>query len=185
LPNSAPIKQKPNASGTVDGNLFQHSSDISTPTADIKRAKILFSSVLSTPNAKYMMIGIEDFIIPMDQDGYMRIPVIMEQYQLEHLVHNEQVLEKPAKACTAFPKPTSSPTIDSSSIAYLKIRLLAAHAPGLFTHTLHPIIFSLVVADFDVQRMGCEQARHLVDAFESLYSVTTEWPGTRYGLTLN
>jgi hypothetical protein len=43
-----------------------------------------------------------------------------------------------------------------------------------------------VVDDFGVQYTGREHAQHLADTLESLYTITTEWPETRYlGLTLD
>jgi hypothetical protein len=37
---------------TVGGILIQYEGNVSTPTADLTPAKLLFNSVLSTPNAK-------------------------------------------------------------------------------------------------------------------------------------
>jgi hypothetical protein len=58
-------------------------------------AKLLFNSVISTPNARFMTADIKDFYLctPMDRYENMRIPVhvippaIFEQYNLAQLVH--------------------------------------------------------------------------------------------------
>jgi hypothetical protein len=157
---------------TVGGNLIQYPGDVSTPTADPTTAKLLFNSVLSTPDAKFMTTDIKDYYLntPMDEYEYMRIPVeiipacILEQHKLAPLVHNGYVLVEIRKA------------------RYVQ----AKRTPDLFTHADRPIIFSLVVDDFGVQYTGREHAQYLADTLESLYTSTTEWPGTRYlGLTLD
>jgi hypothetical protein len=46
-----------------------------TPTADIFTIKLLFNSIISTPNAKFMTINIKDFYLmtPMDCYEYFRM----------------------------------------------------------------------------------------------------------------
>jgi hypothetical protein len=51
---------------------------------------------------------------------------------------------------------------------------------------MHPIKFTLVVDDFDVQYVGKEHAQHLIDALETDYTVSKDWTGgLYYGITLN
>jgi hypothetical protein len=129
----------------------------------------------------------------MDYYEYMRVlvkvipPVAcsMQQYQLAPLVHDGYVPVEIRKGMYGLPKPASSLTIASSSTSQ-NSAAYAEHPPGLFTHTTRPILFGLVVDDFEVQYTGCEHAQHLVKAPESLYTIITEWPGTRYlGLTMD
>jgi hypothetical protein len=85
---------------TVGGNLINYPSSLSTPTADLTTAKILFNNVVSTPNATFMTTDIKDFYLntPMSRYEYMRIPVaiipelIMQHYDLQKLVHNGSVI---------------------------------------------------------------------------------------------
>ncbi len=53
---------------TMGGNLINCPNDCSTPTADLLTVKIMFNSVISMPNAKFMTINIKDFyfMTPMD-----------------------------------------------------------------------------------------------------------------------
>jgi hypothetical protein len=69
-------------------------------TADLTTAKILlFNSVLSTPNARYMTGDLKDFYLgtPMEYYEYVHIPCtvipdsIMLKYKLAPLIHNGYV----------------------------------------------------------------------------------------------
>jgi hypothetical protein len=84
---------------TVGGDKLDYPFDISTRTAGLTTAKILFNSVVSTKNAKFCTMDIKDFYLntPMDRYEYMRIPIdiipedIFEYYNLKDLVHNGSV----------------------------------------------------------------------------------------------
>ncbi len=53
---------------TMSRNLINYPNDCGTPTADHFTVKIMFNSVITMPNAKFMMIDIKDFYLmtPMD-----------------------------------------------------------------------------------------------------------------------
>jgi hypothetical protein len=57
---------------TVSGNLINYPGDCGTPTADLLTVKLLFNSIISTPNAKFMSIDINDF--------YLCTPMIRYKY---------------------------------------------------------------------------------------------------------
>ena len=46
--------------------------------------------------------------------------------------------------------------------------------PALWKHATKPIIFSLVVDDFGVQYIGKENADHLIQALQKLYSISID-----------
>jgi hypothetical protein len=48
---------------TVGGNLIDYPGNVSTPTADMTTAKILFNSVISTPDARFMCTDVKDFYL--------------------------------------------------------------------------------------------------------------------------
>ena len=48
---------------TMGGNLINYPDDCGTPTADLLTVKLMFNSVISTPNAKFMTIDIKDFYL--------------------------------------------------------------------------------------------------------------------------
>ena len=75
---------------TVGGNLLNFPGDVTTPTAYLITAKIIFNSVLSTKNAKFMLEDIASFYLdnPMNRYEYMKLPLdiipekIIQQYNL-------------------------------------------------------------------------------------------------------
>jgi hypothetical protein len=79
---------------TMGGNLINYPDDCGTPTADLLTVKIMFNSVISTSNAKFMMIDIKDFYLmtPMQQYEYLRMklelfpPDIIDEYGLRDKV---------------------------------------------------------------------------------------------------
>jgi hypothetical protein len=56
-------------------NLVNYPGDCGTPTADLLTIKLMFNSIISTPNAKFMTIDIKDFYLmtPMDRYEYLRM----------------------------------------------------------------------------------------------------------------
>ena len=80
---------------TVGGNLINFPGDVTTPTADLITAKLIFNSVLSTKNAKFMCADIANFYLnnPMNRYEYMKLPLdiipeeIIQQYNLRNLAH--------------------------------------------------------------------------------------------------
>jgi hypothetical protein len=60
-----PQKQEKNHTCmTVGGNLINYPGDKSTCTAELETSKILFNSVVSTPNAQFCTMDIEQWIPP-------------------------------------------------------------------------------------------------------------------------
>ena len=58
--------------------------------------------------------------------------------------------------------------------------------PVLWKHTTKPIIFSLVVDDFGVKYSGKENADHLIQALQKLYTISINWTSSLlYGLTID
>ena len=75
---------------TAGGNLIHYAGELTTRTADLTTAKIVWNSVLSTPGAKYTCFDISNMYLhtplaPEDYE-YMRIPLkllpghIIQQY---------------------------------------------------------------------------------------------------------
>jgi len=48
---------------TVGGDRVNYPGDVGTPTADLLLAKIMFNSVVSTKNAKFMTLDIGNFYL--------------------------------------------------------------------------------------------------------------------------
>ncbi len=45
----------------MGGNLINYPGDCGAPTLDLLTVKLMFNSIISTPNAKFMTIDIKDF----------------------------------------------------------------------------------------------------------------------------
>jgi hypothetical protein len=178
---------------TCGGDRIHYPGNVSTETADLTTAKLLFNSVISTRGARFAAFDIKNFYLnnPMARFEYMWIPVkdipadIMAQYNLASIVHNDRVLVEIRKGMYGLPQ--------AGIIANERLRKHLAtwgyHAcpntPGLFRHETRPIVFCLVVDDFGIKYVGKEHAEHLLACLNELYTVTTDWSGTKYcGLTL-
>ena len=62
---------------TAGGNLIEYPDELTTRTADLITSKIMWNSVLSTPNAKYACIDIKNMYLAtlLDRFEYMRISI--------------------------------------------------------------------------------------------------------------
>jgi hypothetical protein len=173
---------------TVGGDRIDYPGEVSTKTASLATAKLLFNSVISTPGAKFMTMDIKDFYLctPMDHYEYMRIKVadipkdIFEHYNLGPLVHNSYVYTEIRRGMYGLPQ--AGRIANDALLPHLAAHgyTQAAHTPGLFTHVSRPISFSLVVDDFGVKYVGREHAEHLRDVLASKYKITTDWDGDLY-----
>jgi len=139
---------------TISSDQVEYDGNVSTKTANLITTKLLFNSVLSTPNGRCMMGDLKDFYLgtPMPQQdyAYMRIPLaalpqsIMEHYQLHDLVHNGHVYVEIRHGMYRLPQ--------ARKIANAQLQaFLAPHGyhpcpitPGLWTHDTRPIRFTLV-----------------------------------------
>jgi hypothetical protein len=156
---------------TCGSNKVTYIGDVSTRMADLATAKILFNSVLSTPNAKFMTIDIKNFYLntPMKSSEYMRIPVsqspsdIMSLYDLHDKVHNGAVHVEICKGMYRLPQ--AGCLTNDCLIEHLNKHGYhqAKHTHGLFTHDTQDIFFSLVVDDFGVKYIHAHDAQHLID----------------------
>ena len=76
---------------TAGGNLISYPGELTTRTADLTTSKIIWNSVLSTENGKYMCIDIKTIYpcTPLDRYEYMELPLsvfpknIKQKYDLE------------------------------------------------------------------------------------------------------
>jgi hypothetical protein len=170
---------------TVGGDRIEYPGEVSTKTAGLVTAKILISSVISTPEAWFCAFDIEDFYLntPMERYKYMWIPihqipeVIFQIYQLQDITHQGHVYVEICKGMYGLPQ-----------TGILANKMLLTHlvkhgyhpcenTHGLFTHATRPIAFSLVVDDFGVKYIGKENTNHLYNTLKAKYTVTANWAG--------
>ena len=62
---------------TVGGNLINFPGYFTTPTADLTTSELIFNSVLSTKNEKFMCADISNFYLnnPMNKYEHMKLPL--------------------------------------------------------------------------------------------------------------
>jgi len=177
----------------VGGDRIDYPFEVSTPTADLTTAKLLFNSVISTPGAKFMVTDIKDFYLntTMERYEYMHLPAniipdeIMQQYNLHQLAHNGQVHIEIRKGMYGLPQAGKLANQQLTTHLAKHGYVPTLHTPGLWQHLLKPITFSLVVDDFGIKYVNIDDAKHLLKALQEKYVITTDWQGKLYcGLTL-
>ena len=162
-----PQKSEPHRTRlTVGGNLIKYPGDVSTPTADMTAAKVLFNSILSTPNAKFMSIDIKNFYLgtPMERYEYVKIKVelipeeIITQYDLQKKIHNGFIYCEVRKGMYGLPQAGMIANKLLQKRLKTKGYYQVKHTPGLWKHTWRPIMFVLVMDDFGIKYVGKEHA---------------------------
>eukprot|EP00804_Cyclotella_cryptica_P004376 CCRYP_006792-RA/>CCRYP_006792-RA protein AED:0.32 eAED:0.32 QI:0/0/0/1/0/0/2/0/518 len=178
---------------TVGGNLIEYPGELTTRTADLVTSKILWNSVISTPNARYITADLKLFYLtaPLDSYEYMQIPLkiipdhIIDQYHLRDKVKNGYIYMEICWAMYGLPQ------AGILANKLLKQRLAkhgyyeVIHTPGLWKHMTRPVSFTLVVDDFGIKYVGKEHAEHLLNALREHYTLDIDWSGSLYcGITL-
>jgi hypothetical protein len=173
---------------TADGNLIKYPGELSTRSSEITTSKLIWNSVVSTDNAKYMTIDIKNFYLgtPLDRFEYMKMPLdifpqhIIDQYDLKTHAKNGFVYLESRKAIYGLPQ------AGILANKLLQQRLApqgyyeVTHTPGLWKHVTRSIQFSLVVDDFGIKYIGEEHAQHLIDVLQQHYALDIDWSGTLY-----
>jgi hypothetical protein len=139
--------------------LIHYPGELTTRTADLSTAKILWNSVLSTPNAKLMGLDIGSFYLatPMDRYEYMRLAIDLfpehsiKQYDLLKHVHKGYIYVEIRKAIYGLPQAGILSNLLLRKRLAPAVYYEVAHTPGLWRHVTRPIQFSLVVDDFGVK----------------------------------
>ena len=173
---------------TIGGNLINYDGDTYTPNADLTTAKTQFNSVVSTPDARFMVIDISNFYLntplPPAEREYMWIEAwmipqdIMDEYDV-HIVNGRALVEI-TNAMYGLPQ--------AGRLAYNKLEKHLADdgyhpcklTPGVFRHVTRPISFCLVVDDFGIKFVGKENADHLVTTLRKHYDITIDWEGKTF-----
>jgi hypothetical protein len=158
-------------------------------------AKMLFNSVVSTKNAKFMTMDISNFYLmtPLKRPEYIRMKItdipeeIILEYNLRDIVTEDgSIYIMAIRGMYGLPQAglLANELLEKrlNEDGYFQSKLV----PGLWKHEWRPIQFTLVVDDFGVKYVGEEHAHYLKRTLEKNYSVTTDWTGTRYiGITIN
>jgi hypothetical protein len=174
---------------TMGGNLVNYPDNCGTPVVDIITIKILLSSIISTNNAKFMTIDLNDFylIMPMMRYEYfcMKLDLfpddIIKEYKLQDIVDSDgNIFCKVQRGMYGLPQAgiiVQELLKKSLRIAgYSQSKL----TPGYWTHTWRPISFTLAIDNFGVKYINKDKVKHLLNVLKKDYTCDTDWEGTRY-----
>jgi hypothetical protein len=157
---------------TMGGNLVNYPGNCLTPTANLLTVKLLLNSIISTPNAKFTTLDLEDFYLmtPMKRYKYFHMKLelfpqdVIDKYNLANKVdHNGNVLH-----CEVRHGMYGLPQAGIIAQELLEERLKAAGYTqskltlGYWKHKWRPISFTLVVDNFGIKYIGKEHVMHLI-----------------------
>ena len=140
-----------------------------------------------------MTLDTKDFyyVTPMARYEYMKLALacipdeIVDQYDLRALSSDGWVYLEIQKDMPGLKQ--------AGHIANDRLKAHLAHfgftpfprTPALWKHTTKPITFSLVVDNFGVKYVRKENANHLIQALQKLYTIFIDWASSLfYGLTI-
>ena len=159
--------------------------------------KLLFNSIISTPDASFITIDIKDFYLmtPMDRHEYFWMKLDLfpediiedEEYNLRDIVDSNGHIHCEVKQ-GMYGLPQAGLLAQQQLIKQLNHAgyIQSTTTLGSWKRQRRPISFTLVVDDFGVKYVGREHSEHLVSVLKEHYGINTDWEGTRYlGLTLN
>jgi hypothetical protein len=176
---------------TIGGDQIEYPGDKSTRTAGLTTAKILINSVISTSNAKFLVIDINTFYLntPLGRFEYMVINLAslpqetIEKYDLDELAQDGKVYIEIQKGMYGLPQAgILANELLQRNLAKDGYRP-TTHTHGLWTHDTRTISFSLVVDDFRVKYVGREHAEHLMTCIKKNYNISSDWNGTAYSVS--
>jgi hypothetical protein len=143
--------------------------------------KILINSILSTQEAKMMMMDIKNYYLgtPFPIYEYMRLPIsilpldIIKKYNLTRLAVNGWVYMEICKGMYGL----KQAGILANQLLQKRLKPLgyypARHTPGLWLLNTKPTAFSLMVDDFAVKYITID-AHHLRNTLLRHYEITTD-----------
>jgi hypothetical protein len=175
---------------TTGGDKANYDGYTKADTADLTVVKILFNSVISTKNAKFVSIDIKDFYLNeanvLDRPEYIKLKVkdvpqeIIKKYKLQEYIHDECIL---MQILTGMYGLAQAGRI-AQEILISKLQESGYHMADnvrcLFVHETRPISFTLTVDDFGVKYEKEEDLQHLVATLEKVYKIKINTKGDKY-----
>jgi hypothetical protein len=158
-------------------------------------AKMLFNSVISTKDARFMTMDISNFYLmtPLHRAKFIQIKlsdipneVIREYKLIEKATKNRGIYIRAKRDMYGLPQAglLANDLLKKrlNKHGYRESKLV----PGLWKHDTRPIQFTLVVDDLSIKYVGKEHAQHLKNALKEHYKLTCDWTGKQYiGVTLD
>ena len=190
-----PQKENPNRVRiTAGGNLIKYAGELTTRTANLTTAKLLWNRVISTDGAKFMGFDIGYFYLETHMEEYEYMLMLLhffpqhtiDQYKLQENTQNGQVYLELRRAIYMLPKAGALANKQLKKFLAPYGYYEVAHTPGLWRFTTRPIKFSLVVDDLGVKYIGKQHVEHLVHCLKKNYAkVSKYWDSKLYcGITL-
>ena len=159
-----------------------------THCASLTMTKCLLNSTISTPGALFVTLDINYFYYgaAMAHYKYMKLALacipdkIIDQYNLRSLSFDVWVYLEIRKVMPSLKQ--------AGRIANDRLKSHLAHfgfapvprTPALWKHTTKLIIFSLVVDYFGFKYIGKENANHLIQALQKVYTISIDWTGSLF-----
>jgi hypothetical protein len=154
---------------TTGGDRINYPEDVGTPTADMTLVKILLNSIISTKGAKCVMLDVKDFYLntPMKQYKYMCLKLsnipeeILIKYKLREITTSDGYIYcKIRKGMYSLPQAG----IIAQELLQERLAKVGYHqskiVPGLWTHEMRNICFTLVVDNFAIKYTKMEDTKH-------------------------
>ncbi len=179
----------------MGGDLVNYPNDCGAPTADLLTIKLMFNSIISNPNAKFMTIDIKDFYLmtPMECYKYFRMKLVLFPQD----IINEYGLRDKADAdgnvfcevqCGMYGLPQAG--IIAQDLLTKRLHKAGYQqskiSPGYWCHDWCPISFTLVIENFGVKYINKEDVEHLASVLKQDYKINVNWEGMQYlGLLLD
>ena len=155
---------------TAGGNSIKYPGKLLTRTANLTTFKLMWNSVLSTKDAKYMCLDIKNFYLsaPLNQYKYMKMTLalflewIIMQYNLDKLALNGFVYLEMHHTVWGLPQAgiLANKLLWKSLLPHGYFK--CPNTPGLWKHSMCPILFTLVMENFGVKYVskGKEHINH-------------------------
>lgn len=173
---------------TVGGNKITYDGDVGTPTTHLETAKLLFNSVLSRPNARFMTIDLANFYLmtPMDDCKHLRIKLsnmsqeIIDEYELMKRVHHGWLCIGIHRGACGLAQAGMLSHIELTKRLRTAGYFESQHAPGLWKHRWRSVLIALIVDDFGIEHVGKEHTNHLIETLRQHYEVAEDWQGAKF-----
>ena len=174
---------------TVGGDRVNYLGYYGTHTADLIAVKLLLSSLVLTPDAKFMTISVKDFYLntPMARRNYMHLKLsdltesVVQQYKLESKATKDGYAHVEIR-CGVYGLPHAGPIAQQllekqlNKKGYKQIEI----TPGLGTQEWSPISLSLCMDDFGLKYFGRQHPDHLMSFLKEHYKIYHDWKSKRY-----
>jgi hypothetical protein len=173
----------------VGGNRINYPGKVATPTAEMLVAKMLFNSVISTKDARFMTMDISNFYLmtPLHLAKFIQIKLsnipdkVIREYKLrEKATKTRSIYIRAKRGMYSLPQAgllankLLKKCLDTHGYRQSKL------VPGLWKHDTRPIQFTLVADNFGIKYVGEEHAQHLKNPLEEQYKLTCGWTGKRH-----